>query len=81
MCFTMIEFINLHRFSSVFSFLGRRICVGERLAKMEIFIFLTHILRRFSFEKTDPLSQLNFKGRNGVTYGPHPYQLCAKEIK
>lgn len=32
---------------------GRRSCPGEGLAKMELFIFLTHLLHRFTFKKSE----------------------------
>ena len=37
--------------------LGRRICVGENLAKMELYLFFTHLLHRFTFRGTDMQSE------------------------
>ncbi|XP_072042965.1 cytochrome P450 2J5-like [Amphiura filiformis] len=33
---------------------GRRICLGDKLARMELFIFLSHLLHQFTFEPTEP---------------------------
>ena len=32
---------------------GRRICIGEHLAKMELYIFFTHMMHRFTFKNSD----------------------------
>ena len=29
--------------------LGRRVCLGENMAKIQLFIFFTHLLHRFTF--------------------------------
>lgn len=55
---------------------GRRICVGEQLARMDLFIFFTSLLQRFEFyipdkqppPRHDPLFMFNFS--------PHPFQIC-----
>ncbi|XP_077349119.1 cytochrome P450 2D20-like [Lithobates pipiens] len=55
---------------------GRRICVGEQLARMDLFIFFTALLQRFEFyvpdkqplPRHDPLFMFNFS--------PHPFQIC-----
>ena len=56
-------------------------CLGEKLAKMEIFVMLIHLVRRFSFTKADTASPISFEGRTGVTYGPLPFEICIKEIE
>ncbi|XP_077126909.1 cytochrome P450 2D17-like isoform X2 [Ranitomeya variabilis] len=58
---------------------GRRICVGEQLAKMDLFIFFTSLVQRFEFcipddqpfPRHDPVFTFN--------YSPHPFQVCCTE--
>ena len=59
---------------------GRRVCLGERIAKMEMFIFFTHLVRRFTFTNADTTSSRAFKGQSGITYTPEEYHLFAKKI-
>ncbi|XP_041696099.1 cytochrome P450 2J2 isoform X2 [Coregonus clupeaformis] len=56
--------------------LGKRVCPGEQLAKMELFLFFTSLLQRFTFSCPPGVEpSLDFK--MGSTHSPKPYQLCA----
>ncbi|XP_077785791.1 cytochrome P450 2J2-like [Podarcis muralis] len=56
---------------------GSRVCLGMQLAKIEIFIFLTSLLRKFSFQLPEGVKELNQEPLLGATTHPHPYELCA----
>ncbi|XP_038073068.1 cytochrome P450 2J2-like [Patiria miniata] len=56
---------------------GRRSCPGEHLAKMELFIFFTHLLHHFTFKRANDASPISFEGRNGVVWSPLNFQICA----
>ncbi|XP_022083237.1 cytochrome P450 2J1-like [Acanthaster planci] len=56
---------------------GRRICLGEQLAKMELFIFFTHLLHQFTFRKPEGSPPLSLKGHLGITLAPMPFEVCA----
>ncbi|KAG8551600.1 hypothetical protein GDO81_004178 [Engystomops pustulosus] len=57
---------------------GIRVCLGEALAKMEIFLFLSWILQRFTLEvpEGDPLP--NLEGKFGVVLQVKPFKVTAK---
>ncbi|XP_026547346.1 cytochrome P450 2J5-like [Notechis scutatus] len=57
--------------------IGQRICVGELLARIEIFIFLTNLLRTFSFQLPEGVKKINEVPVVSGTVQPHPYKLCA----
>ncbi|XP_038045220.1 cytochrome P450 2J5-like [Patiria miniata] len=56
---------------------GRRVCLGEQLAKMELFIFFTYLLHQFTFKKPEGSPPLSLKGILGITLAPAPYEVCA----
>ncbi|KAJ8312100.1 hypothetical protein KUTeg_009473 [Tegillarca granosa] len=58
-------------------FTGPRMCPGEPLAKMELFLVFSNILQRFNLEKPHPDTQLDFNGFSSVTFRPHPFQIRA----
>ncbi|XP_032081682.1 cytochrome P450 2J5-like [Thamnophis elegans] len=57
--------------------MGERTCVGQQLARIEIFIFLTSLLRAFSFRLPEGVKELNEAPVAKMTMHPHPYKLCA----
>ncbi|XP_004438004.1 PREDICTED: cytochrome P450 2D14-like [Ceratotherium simum simum] len=56
---------------------GRRSCLGEPLARMELFLFFTCLLQRFSFSVPAGQPRPSDHGVSGVLVTPAPYQLCA----
>ncbi|KAM3834579.1 cytochrome P450 2J2-like [Vipera latastei] len=61
--------------------IGERACLGEQLARIEIFIFLTSVLRAFSFRLPEGVKELNEAPIVNVGMHPHPYKLCAIPTK
>ncbi|XP_040204234.1 cytochrome P450 2K4-like [Rana temporaria] len=56
--------------------IGKRICAGETLAKMELFLFFTKLLQHFTFQ-APPGAVLNLTPDPGFTNTPFPHELCA----
>uniref|UniRef100_A0A3Q3VQF0 Uncharacterized protein n=1 Tax=Mola mola TaxID=94237 RepID=A0A3Q3VQF0_MOLML len=57
----------------------RRSFLGERLAKMELFLFFTSLLQRFPFTPPPGVTEdeLQLSAAMGFTLSPSPHQLCA----
>ncbi|XP_006890128.1 PREDICTED: cytochrome P450 2D17-like isoform X2 [Elephantulus edwardii] len=56
---------------------GRRSCLGEPLARMELFLFFTCLLQRFSFSVPPGQPQPSDHAIYNMLAAPAPYQLCA----
>ncbi|KAK9978497.1 hypothetical protein ABG768_020246 [Culter alburnus] len=58
---------------------GRRVCLGESLARMELFLFFTSLLQSYRFTTPPGVSgeDLDLKGVVGITLNPSPHKLCA----
>uniref|UniRef100_A0A667XJM4 Uncharacterized protein n=1 Tax=Myripristis murdjan TaxID=586833 RepID=A0A667XJM4_9TELE len=55
---------------------GKRVCLGEPLARMELFLFFTSLLQRFSFSAPKG-EEPTLEYKLGITRLPKPYRLCA----
>lgn len=58
---------------------GRRICPGEGLARMELFIFFVTLMQHFRFCPPPGVTEeeVELTPINGIFHLPAPYELCA----
>ncbi|XP_040613077.1 cytochrome P450 2J3 isoform X1 [Mesocricetus auratus] len=56
--------------------IGKRACIGEQLARSELFIFFTALVQNFTF-KPPANEKLSLKFRVGITISPVSHRLCA----
>ncbi|KAH0506704.1 Cytochrome P450 2K1 [Microtus ochrogaster] len=58
---------------------GRRMCAGEPLAKMELFLFFASLMQKFTFQPPPGVSHvdLDLTPDTGFTIQPKPHKICA----
>ncbi|KAM9619057.1 cytochrome P450 2J2-like isoform 2-T2 [Morphnus guianensis] len=56
--------------------IGKRACLGEVLARAELFLIFTALLQKFTFQ-APPDTTLSLQFKLGITVGPQPYKICA----
>ncbi|KAF0876403.1 CP2A6 protein, partial [Crocuta crocuta] len=58
---------------------GRRVCLGESLARMELFLYLTAILQNFSLQPLGAPEDIDLTPlSSGLGNIPRPFQLCLR---
>ncbi|KAM6217055.1 cytochrome P450 2J2-like [Rhynchocyon petersi] len=56
--------------------MGKRVCLGEQLARTELFIFFTAFLQKFTF-RPPANEELSLDFREGAVLSPVSYHICA----
>ena len=59
-------------------FIGPRVCLGESLAKNELFLFATGLLQRFRFRPENESDLPSLDGDTGITLAPPEYNVIAE---
>lgn len=60
---------------------GPRLCIGEPLARMELFLIFTNLIQKFKFAKVSSVtSDLSKDGTQALTLTPLPYDVIVTPI-
>eukprot|EP00058_Branchiostoma_floridae_P005313 XP_002590801.1 hypothetical protein BRAFLDRAFT_114435 [Branchiostoma floridae] len=58
--------------------MGHRVCLGEQLAKMELFMLFVSLMQRFTFNLPEGAPEPSMLGKlGGLINVPFPFELCA----
>ncbi|XP_027791244.1 cytochrome P450 2U1 [Marmota flaviventris] len=55
--------------------IGKRVCMGEQLAKMELFLMFVSLMQTFTFALPKDSKKPNLTGRFGLTLAPYPFNI------
>lgn len=58
---------------------GRRMCLGSSLARIEVFLFFSNFLHRFDLSLPEGAQLPRLEGNPGVTYFPDKFLVSLKE--
>ncbi|XP_058169927.1 cytochrome P450 306a1 [Anopheles ziemanni] len=60
---------------------GKRMCPGDELARNILYLYISHIVLRYSFEiPREDISSIDLSGECGITLTPPHYKFALKEI-
>ena len=57
--------------------IGKRSCLGELLARKELFLFTAFLVQRFNFYLPEGIDEINENGNENVVYSPKRFNICA----
>ncbi|XP_010997363.1 cytochrome P450 2U1 [Camelus dromedarius] len=55
--------------------IGKRVCMGEQLAKMELFLMFVSLMQSFTFALPKDSKKPILTGKYGLTLAPHPFNI------
>ena len=58
---------------------GRRVCLGESLARIELFLVLARLLHSFKFENPAGCDLPTLEPITGIVLMPRPFSVCAHD--
>ncbi|XP_054838684.1 cytochrome P450 2J6-like [Eublepharis macularius] len=58
--------------------IGHRMCLGDHLARTELFIFFSNLLKAFTFHLPEGVNEINMEPILGGTLQPHYFEICAE---
>lgn len=61
--------------------IGKRMCIGNLLARMELFLFFSNMMNNFEFNMPEGEDIPPLEGVLGATHAPLPFKLCFKTLK
>eukprot|EP00058_Branchiostoma_floridae_P028116 XP_002613607.1 hypothetical protein BRAFLDRAFT_93650 [Branchiostoma floridae] len=56
---------------------GRRVCLGEQLAKMELILLFCGLMQNFTFKLPEGAPPVSTGGILRISLTPHPHNICA----
>jgi len=58
--------------------LGKRACMGEALARMELYLLFTALLRHFTFRLPESAPKPSLESIAAMTLRPYPYEVIVE---